>query len=164
MKRVIPIGLALLFVFGCRTNMAPLEAGSVTATRRVLIAGEDTPFKRKVVARLIEDLGTRDWYFRIVGLDQADGQENERYGAIVLIAGYRAGRIDQRVSRFLRKDPTSPRVVVFYTRGTEDPMPDRSKPDLKVDSISSASRDDRVELRAGQLAALIAKRFQGGSD
>jgi hypothetical protein len=160
MRKIAIIGLVgLLCVFGCKTNMIPSEAGDPNGARRVLIAGEDTAFKRKVVAKVIEKLVTQDWHFRIIGLSQLAEQETGQYGAVLLAAGYRAGRIDERVSSFLLKNPTSPRVIVFYTRGTEDPMPDWSKPDIRVDSVSSASRDDRVELRAGQLAALIEERF-----
>ena len=64
------------------------------------------------------------------------------------------------MSDFLAPNPTDPRIVVFYTRGTEDPMPVRSKPDLRVEAISSASKKDREGLRAEQLAALIEARFR----
>jgi hypothetical protein len=138
--------------------MAPSEAGNPDGARRVLIAGEDTVFKRTLVARMIEELGTRDWYFRTIGLDQLAEQNTGQYGAILLVTGFRAGRLDDRVSSFLRKDPANKSVIVFYTRGTDDPMPERAKPDLKVDSISSASRDESVVSRARELAALIEKR------
>ncbi len=160
MRRIAMVGLVgLLCLVGCKSNMAPSEAGNPNGMRRVLIAGEDTAFKRKLAAKVIEELGTPEWYFRIIGLNQLAEQETGQYGAIVLAAGYRAGRIDERVSTFLRKDPENPKVIVFYTRGAEGPMPDWAKAEIRVDSVSSASRDDRVELRAGQLAALIEERF-----
>jgi hypothetical protein len=152
--------MVLLVVLGCKTNMASFEAGDPNSSRRVLVAGEQTDFKRHVVEGVIEKLGTEHWYFRIIGLDQLAAEDTGRYGAILLVAGYRAGRIDERMSSFLEKDPTNPKIVVFYTRGTEDPMPERSKPDLRVDAISSASKQDREDSRAEQLAALIEKRFQ----
>jgi hypothetical protein len=151
--------LLVLMLLGCRTNMASSEAGDPGSSRRVLIAGEQTDFKSHVVEAMIAKLGTKQWYFRIIGLDQLAQQDTGQYGAILLLAGYRAGRIDERVASFLEKDPTDPKIVVFYTRGTEDPMPERSKPDLRVDAISSASKKDREELRAGELAELIEKRF-----
>lgn len=156
---VIVSFIGLLFVVGCKTNMASREVGSPNASRKVLIAGENTAFKRKVVAKVIEDLGTGEWYFRIIGLDQLEEQNNGSYGAVLLLAGYRAGRLDRRVGSFLQHDATNPKAIVFCTRGTEEPMPDRSKPDLNVDSVSSASRDDRVDLRAKQLSALVVQRF-----
>ena len=158
MMRIAVIALVGLVLYGCRTNMAPSEQGNEAAAHRVLIAGEDTSFKRELAARVIEKLGTQEWYFRIVGLDQLAKYDAGSYQAILLLAGYRAGRLDMRVQKFLEKDPANPKVIVLYTRGTEDPMPERSKPTLQVDSISSASRSDRVETRAEQLASLISKR------
>jgi hypothetical protein len=152
--------LALLLVLGCSTNMASFEIGDPESSRRVLVAGEQTEFKKQVVEGMIEKLGTKSWYIRVIGLDQLAEEDTALYGAIALVAGYRAGRLDQRVSDFLAPNPTDPRIVVFYTRGTEDPMPVRSKPDLRVEAISSASKKDREGLRAEQLAALIEARFR----
>lgn len=160
MKRIATVALVgMISILGCRTNMSQFEAGKRDAEAKVLIAGEDTSFKRKVVNRLIETLGTRDHFFRVIGLDALAEQEVGSYGAIVLLAGFRAGRLDARIGRFLADDPSNPRVIVFYTRGTEDPMPERSKPKLLVDSLSSASRDDRVERRALELADLVEQRL-----
>lgn len=160
MRKIMLISFAAaLLVLGCAANMTPSEAGNSDAARKVLIAGDSSAFKVKVVARLIEDLGTRDWYFRIVGLDRLEEQETGQFGAILLVAAFRAGHLDKRVSSYLRKDPSNPKVIVFFTRGTEDPMPERVKPDIRVDAVSSASRADRVESRAEELALLIEKRF-----
>jgi hypothetical protein len=139
--------------------MTPSEAGNVNGARKVLIAGEASAFKQNVVVKVIETLGTRDWYFRIIGLDQLEEQETGPYGAILLVAAYRAGKIDGRVSRYLAKDPTNPKVIVFYTSGSEAEKPASTKPDIRVDAVCSASRYDRADRRAGQLAALLEKRF-----
>jgi hypothetical protein len=149
----------LLALAGCMTNMSSYETGNVDSTRKVLIAGEDTAFKRSVVTRVIEKLGTQDWYFKIIGLDQLPTQETEPYGAIMLLGHFWGGRIDERVTSYLKQDPANAKVVLLYTRGAESPLPESAKPDLKVDAVSSASRDDRVETRAGELAALLVKRF-----
>jgi hypothetical protein len=160
MLKVAALGLFGLFlILGCTSNMKPRESGNSDAQKKVLVAGESSAFKEEVVAKLIGTLGTTDWYFRVVGLDRLEGQETGQYGAVLLVTAFKAGRIDERVRRFLGKDPMNAKVIVFFTRGTEDPMPEWSKPDIKVDAVSSASRNDRVEERAGQLAALIRKRF-----
>ncbi len=160
MRGIMLIVLAsALLVLGCASNMTPSEAGSADAARKVLIAGDSSAFKQQVVARLIDDLGTGDWYFRIVGLDRLEEQETGQFGAVLLVAAFKAGHLDKRVTRYLGKDPSNPKVVVFFTRGTDDPMPERARPDIKVDAVSSASRADRVESRAAELAALIRQRF-----
>ena len=160
MKKLPIIGISVLLALaGCMTNMPPFEAGTAGSPRKVLVAGEDTAFKRSVVARVIEKLGTQDWYFRIIGLDQLPAQDTRQYGAIMLLAHFWGGKIDERVTNYLKQDPANRKVVLLYTRGTEDPLPGSVRPDLRVDAVSSASRDDRVEMRAQELAALLAKRF-----
>jgi hypothetical protein len=52
--------------------------------------------------------------------------------------------------------------VVFYTHGGSDPLPERLKPELRVDAVSSASRLDRAETAAETLANLIESKFPGG--
>jgi hypothetical protein len=46
-------------------------------------------------------LGTEQWYFRIIGLDQIQEQDPEQYGAILLVAGYRAGRVEERATQLV---------------------------------------------------------------
>ncbi len=70
-----------------------------------------------------------------------------------------AGRIDRRVTDWVKDHPADPQLIVFYTRGTDDPMPEKYKPDLDVDAVSAASVDARVDERAEELAKLIRKRF-----
>ena len=159
MTRFAVLVLVVLVLFcGCATNMTPSEQGNSASGRKVLIAGENTEFKQRLAAAVIEKLGTQDWYFRTIGLDQLAQFDTGPYRAVLVLAGFRAGRLDGRVLGFLGKDPSNQKVIVLYTRGTDDPMPESKRPDLKVDSISSASRSDRVELRAEQLASLIKER------
>ncbi len=160
MRKAAPFFLAAsLFIVGCRTDMMPLEGGNPQSTRRVLIAGESTPFKQQVASRVTEILVAQDCYFRIISLGGLASQDASQYGAILLVTSMQAGRLDQRVMKYLQKDPTNPKVVVFYTRGTEDPMPEKLKPDIRVDVVTSASLTDRVEQRGQELAALLGKRL-----
>lgn len=158
-RKAIPGLSVFLALAGCTTNMPAYEAGQADSPRKVLIAGEDTAFKRSVVLKVIEKLGAHGWYIKVIGLDRLAAQDTEPFGTIVIMAGYRGGRLDSRVSDFLLKDPANGKVVLFYTRGAESPMPESARPKLGVDAVSTASRDDRVETRAGQLAALIEERF-----
>ena len=151
--------VGLIALVGCKKNMPSYEAGNVKSARKVLVAGEDTAFKRRVVAKVIEKLGTQDWYFRIIGLDQLSTQEAEQYGAILLLAGVQGGLLDERLTNYLKLDPTNEKLVLLYTRGVEGPLPESVKLDLQVDAVSSASRVDRMDMRAEQLAALLMRRF-----
>ena len=158
---MIIIGLmGLLFVCSCAKDMEAFEKGNIETPQKVLIAGTDSEFKQNVVNKIIETLGTEDYYFKIIGLNQLDKEETEPYGAILLISSFMAGKIDGRVTRFLQKDPTNPKVIVFYTIGSENTPPSgKVKPDIKADAITSASLPDRIDERVDQLVTLIEERF-----
>jgi hypothetical protein len=70
-----------------------------------------------------------------------------------------AGKIDKRASQFLQKDSTNPKVIIFYTVGSEEEKPDWAQPDIQVDAVASASIHNHVEERAKELTTLIEKRF-----
>jgi hypothetical protein len=157
---VIPAGLlAVLALSGCRTNMAPYEAGDAGNPRKVLVAGEASEFKKDVVARVIDILGTEEWYFRIIGIDRLKREDTEQYGAILLVTEVHAGVINKKVTTFVSEDPGNPKTIVFFTRGSEEPVPEKYKLDLGVDAVSSASKDARIEVRAEQLVDLLDERF-----
>lgn len=161
MQKITIISLVgLFFVVGCVQDMALIEKGNVNAARKILIAGQSSEFKQDVIIKVMETLGTKEYYFKIIGLNQLDKEETEQYGVILLVNTYMAGHIDGRVTRILQDDPTNPKIIVFYTIGDENnPPPDWAKPDIKVDAVTSASLSDRVTERADQLVAFIEKRF-----
>jgi hypothetical protein len=158
-KTWVIVVTATLVLSGCMTNMPPSDVGSRDSPRKVLIASEDTGFKRSVVDRVVGKLGTQDWYFHIIGLDSLAAQDTAPYGAVLVLAHLWGGKIDERAMGYVRTDPANPKVILFTTRGAETPLPESLRPDLPVDAVSSASRADRVDTRAEELAALIAKRF-----
>ena len=158
---MIIIGLiGLLFVCSCAKDMEAFEKGDIKASKKVLIAGTDSEFKQNVVNKVIETLGTEDYYFKIIGLEQLDKEETEPYGAILLINSFMAGKMDKRVTQFLQNDPDNPKVIVFYTIGSEGTPPSgEGKPDIEVDAVTSASLPDRIDERVDQLVTLIEERF-----
>jgi hypothetical protein len=73
---------------------------------------------------------------------------------------YAAGRLDERVTRFLQDNPTNPKVIVFSTVGAEDSdRPEWATPDIRVDAVTSASAPDHVNRRADELVKLIKEKF-----
>jgi len=160
MTRIVAVALLTLpLLWSCTTNMAVSEYGNPASDRKVLIAAESTAYKQQLVAETIRAVGTGNCYFRVLGLDQLEKLDGAPYRAVVLLAGYRAGRLDNRVVAFLKRDPEDHKVILFFTRGSDDPLPPGRMPDVKVDSVSSASRSDKVEQRADQLATLIKERL-----
>lgn len=158
MTRIAFLLFALPLLAGCATNLPLSEQGDPSSERKVLIAGENTAYKRQLAAETIRAAGTGDCYYRIVGLDQLEALDTAPYRAVVLLAGYRMGRLDARVTKFLERNQTNDRVILLLTRSSDDPLPQNKAPRVKVDAISSASRADQLELRANQLALLIKSR------
>lgn len=93
-KMVVMVLAAAVFFLGCYKDMEPFEAGDSSAEQKVLIAAEDTDFKRKVVDTVLENLGTGERYFRIIGLGQLKDADTDRYEAVVLISAVKAGKLD----------------------------------------------------------------------
>ena len=151
--------LGAVLLVSCRTGMAPAEQGSAGARWRVLIAGESSGFKERVVAAAIEELGTREWYFRIVGLDQLKDQNLAQYGAILVVATMMGGSLGEPATRFLEVNAADPKVVLFFTRGGEGPIPEQWRLGPQADAVSSASRAEGVEGVARELAALLRAKF-----
>ena len=148
-----------VFLCGCVQDMEQLEAGSPDAARKVLIAGTASDFKNAVIQEVIADLGTEGYYFKIIGLNLLAAEPADGFGAVVLVSAYRVGRYDGRVLKYIDAHPDDPRLIVFLTRGTDEPLADQAKPNMAGDAISTASRMDRVPDRAEELAALIKIRF-----
>jgi hypothetical protein len=162
-RKITVVGLAaaaLLLTVGCGKDMDSLEKGDPCAPRRVLIAGTASEFKQDVVERMIRELGTKDYYFKIIGLSKLGEENIDEYGSVLLVAMYYGGRIDERVTRFLQDDPTNAKVIVFYTVGAEvEDRPEWATPDIRVDTVTSASTPDRVNRRADELVMLIKEKF-----
>jgi menaquinone-dependent protoporphyrinogen IX oxidase len=150
----------LSLIIGCQTDLATIEEGNLSATKRVLIAGTMSNFKQKVADGLVKKLGIQDYYFKITGLNQLAKENTEQYGATVLIASFEWGRIDRRVTQFLQKNPANQKVIVLYTVGAEKVgIQEWANPDRKVDAVTSASSLNRVEERVDELAVLVKAKF-----
>ncbi|MDD5065897.1 MAG: hypothetical protein PHF84_02500 [bacterium] len=159
-KRIIISLFGMFFLFGCSTNMTSFEKGNITSPRKVLIAAEDSAFKKKVVDRLVDKLGTKDWYFRIIGLNQLSKEDSGQYGAIILICKVSMGSIPSRVNTCLKKEQVKPKVVLFITSGSGDPLSGSIKTGIRgVDAVTSASLDGQAEKRADEIATQLIKRF-----
>ena len=165
MRKILMTGLFVLLVTaGCQDEMAYLEKGSPSAERKVLIAGSASEFKQDVVTRVVKKLGTEKYYFKIIGLDGLEQEDLSQFGAVLLVARFAAGRMDARVTQFLKKDPTNKKVIVFYTIGSDraDAVASaQARAGIQVDAVTSASLPAQAEQRADELVSLIEARFKG---
>lgn len=161
-RMLSPIALIVmastLALIGCREDIEPFEVGNPSSERRVLVAAEQTTFKEAVVNRVLEDVGTDDIYFNVVGLDALEEEEAAHYGAVLLVCWYSGGRVDRRATGFIRdtRRRDRDRIIVFYTAGAESPLPEAARRELHdVDAIGSVSRRAKIEQSAQEIAARI---------
>ena len=152
--------LCLLVVAACSTATDAYVRGDLRAQRRVLVAGTQSEFKHKVVDRVVQRLGEKDYFFNITGLDGLTREDLSAYGAIVLVYSLPGGRMDDRVRAFINANKGNPKVIVFYSKGAEGPEPE--------DAVSSRYAADRrtaitlmanAERYADALVTQIEKRF-----
>jgi len=139
--------------------MQPFEKGDRTRGRKVLVAAEDSEFKRQVVEEVIGTLGTEDWYFRVIGLDQLAEHSTDGYGAVLLVCKLTGGRVEQRARAFLQENSTKSKTILLLTLAGEGPLPEAAKADITVDAVTSASSTDLVRERAAEVAAQLQRRF-----
>lgn len=152
--------LCAVAMFGCREDMLYQEIGTTSAARHVLIAGEQTDFKNRVVEEVVDRLDTGEYFFRVAGLDDLDEYSIDEYGAIVLATWYSQGKLaDKRAARFVRRHSSDRRIIVFYTHGGSFALPAAKQPKIEVDAVGSPSRNARVARTAKALAARIEARF-----
>jgi hypothetical protein len=156
MNKYLLLAIAMTMVIaGCKQEPATLEFGNTTTAKKVLIAGDTSEFKQKVLDRLVQNLGTANYYIKCISLDDMRQEDQNVYGAIVLVNTLRAGRMDQRVKNVLRDDPANKKLIIFTTHGFEGDW----QPKVQVDTVTSASMPDQVGKRADELAGFITKRF-----
>ncbi len=161
MKHTAVIIMLCVFpLIGCKSNMPAFERGDKSNPRKVLIAAEDSAFKRNVVEQLIETLGTDDWYFKVLGTDSLPETDIGQYGAVLLICKMTGGRVETRTRTFINEQPDNSKTILLLTTGGKGSIPDGARGDTgSVDAVSSPSKTDSPDEMVDELAALLRERF-----
>ncbi|MBU1078605.1 MAG: hypothetical protein KKH98_15000 [Spirochaetes bacterium] len=155
MKKIIVfIIIVLLVSINCARNLKEAEYGDKSLDKKVLIAGNRSEYKNEIIKRITDVLNKEGYYFSVIPLSDLDETDTSPFGAVLLINTYRMGKIDGDVQDYLSKDPANKKVIVFTTAGTED-----LSVNLKVDTITSASKKENINIQADQIIKLIRKRF-----
>jgi hypothetical protein len=150
----------IIFFFGCTVSKKTVEIGDTNNSRKVLIATENSEFKKEVVDRLIEKLGTQNYYFCVISLKQLEEVDSKQYGTVLLVCKVAAGKIQSRANNFIKKESANPKLVVFLTSGSEDMLSESIQTDLSgVDAITTASKISEVEKLSEKLKEMVLKRF-----
>lgn len=138
--RLLGSVLAIMFVlafFGCTLKaVETTETGNQKSLKgKVLIATQNSQFKRTVVSEIQENLEDNVFYVRVVDVKWLPNESAADFNAIVILNRCMAGRPDPRVESFVDDIPDKKRVILLTTGRLDSWKPDSSE----VDAMSSAS-------------------------
>ena len=151
MVRQLFIWISLL-LWGCASQPVATVESSHTAdsNKKVLVATQNSKFKRAVVSEIYDELSQNAVYLKIIDVKGLKNQTAEKYSAVVIINRCMAGRPDPRVESFIDREPQKNKIIVLTTGMLDSWTPDAPE----VDAITSASVLDKSD----QVARTIVKR------
>lgn len=129
--------LGCLSFLGCTLKTVDtMETGDKTSAKsRVLIATQNSEFKRTVVSEIKAALGNDIFYIKILDVKWLPTVSVEDFDAIVILNRCRAGRPDPRVESFIDETRDKQKVIVLTTGRLDSWRPESPQ----VDAITSAS-------------------------
>ena len=144
--------LISLVVWGCASQpVATVESGPAAASnKKVLLATQNSKFKRAVVSEIHDELNQNSVYLKIIDVRLLKNQSIAEFSAVVIINKCMAGRPDPRVESFIDSEPQKNKIIVLTTGISESWKPDAPG----VDAMTSASVLDKSD----QVAKSIANR------
>ncbi len=144
--------LMSLVVWGCASQpVATVESGQPAASnQKVLVATQNSKFKRAVVSEIYDGLNQNSIYLKIIDVKALKHHTAAEFSAVVIINRCMAGRPDPRVESFIDHEPQKNKIIVLTTGIQESWKPDAPG----VDAITSASVLDKSD----QIARSIVKR------
>ncbi len=117
----------------------------------VLIATQGSAFKTQLVTEITGRLKPQSVYIRVVDVSALPGINDVEWNAAVLINTCEAEKIHADVKAYLDRAKDMKKIVLLTTSESGDWTPK----DLPIDSISSASKKDRIATLAPQIAQQI---------
>jgi glycine cleavage system pyridoxal-binding protein P len=151
MVRQLFIWISLL-LWGCASQPVATVESSLPAdsNKKVLVATQNSKFKRAVVSEIYDELSQNAVYLKIIDVKGLKNQTAAKYSAVVIINRCMAGRPDPRVESFIDREPQKNKLIVLTTGMLDSWTPDAPA----VDAITSASVLDKSD----QVAHSIVKR------
>jgi hypothetical protein len=144
--------LISLAVWGCASQpVATVESGPAASNRKVLVATQNSKFKKAVVSEIHDELNQNSIYSKIIDVRGLKNQSGAEFSAVVIINRCMVGRPDPRVESFIDREPQKNKIIVLTT-GIDDAW----KPEAPgVDAMTSASVLDKSD----QVAKSIVKKI-----
>lgn len=128
------------------------EVNSPELEPKVLIATQGSTFKETLVSGIIEDLGKKQMYIKVIDVSALPEIEEEHWNTLILINTCQSSSLQPDVKDYLTQTQKPDHLVLLTTSGSGSWKPETSP----VDSISSASKKGNV----GPLVAEILKRVE----
>ena len=132
------IGLLCLLCFGCTLKSVDTrETGSGDeGAPRILIASQQSKFKRALVAEIRTALQKKQYYIKIIDVKALRDESIHNYHAVVIINKCMAGRPDPRVEDYILEATQKHKIILLTTGVMEAWKPDSEK----VDAMTAASK------------------------
>ncbi|GAK50790.1 putative secreted protein [Candidatus Moduliflexus flocculans] len=149
------IGIAIAAAFVYRAFYAqkiaqPFEVNSPDLPAKILIATQGSAFKTQLVAELVERIKSST-YIRVIDVSGLSGINESDWKALVVINTCEGGKMQTDVATFLAKNADKHNIVLLTTSGSGEWKPT----DSSVDSISSASKKDRIPTLVAEITQRI---------
>ena len=153
------LGAILLVACSLRSVETSESGGLTTSAARILIATENSRFKRAVVSDVRQGLKPGNPYIKVIDVKALRGESTNDYDAVVIVNTCMAGRPDPRAEKFIQDAAEKHKLVVLTTG-----MLDSWKPDSKeMDAMTSASVMDQAGQVAREIVAAVLAKLDGKS-
>ena len=159
--------VALLFLLaGCaapqrfwpQEDIIGSETTAPDSSQIVLIASRSSDFKKRLVAKLHEQLAAVGLAQKTIGIEELAQVDATDYAAVVVINTCLAWGLDHEVQTFLDRQETNENIIVLTTSGNGAWLPDKGEKDF--DAISAASEMTSVDTVTRNIMASIQSRLQ----
>jgi hypothetical protein len=153
--------LGAIFLVACSLrSVETSESGGVTTSAaRILIATENSKFKRAVVSDVRQGLKPGNPYIKVIDVKVLRRESTYDYDAVVIVNTCMAGRPDPRVEEFIQDAAEKDKLVVLTTGKLDSWKPDSRE----VDAITSASVMDQAAEVARQIVGAVLAKLDGKS-
>jgi hypothetical protein len=131
------------------------EVNDPKARPRVLIATQGSAFKDAVVTGVVDGLGQRGAYVKVIDISSLGGVHEKDWNAIVILHTWQMGQPPVQVKEFVHGAREPYKLVALATSGRGDFKLDG------VDAISSASRMAEVPARVAEVMTRVNSILQG---
>ncbi len=117
------------------------EINNASSKKKILIASQESEFKKLIVDNLVKLLENDSIYIKIIDVTALSAISNDNWDAIVIINSCEAGKMHKDVSKFIKNFGEKNKIVLLTTSGSGKWKPRN----IEIDSISSASKKEDID-------------------